>query len=103
MLFRSHHLTARIYALKNIYDNQEETVRHQIYRKIDILRTADSPFVVHDMYDQGGEIQIILEYMDVGSLNNCCITSEIVLTDVTRRRPPLPPTQSDRPPRHQAY
>lgn len=66
-----HRPTNKIYALKVIYGNHEDAVRRQICREIEILRTADDPFVVrcHGMFDHAGEIQILLEYMDRGPLD----------------------------------
>ncbi|KAK8954344.1 Mitogen-activated protein kinase kinase 5 [Platanthera zijinensis] len=82
-----HRPTGRIFALKVIYGNHEEDVRRQILREIEILRTADNPFVVrcHGMYDHAGEIQILLEYMDGGSLEGRQISSERFLADVARQ------------------
>ncbi|KAJ4754308.1 Mitogen-activated protein kinase kinase 5 [Rhynchospora pubera] len=79
--------TRRIYALKVIYGNHEDTIRRQIAREIEILRTSDNPFVVqcHGMYVQGGEIQILLEYMDGGSLEGTRISDEPFLSDVARQ------------------
>ncbi|KAJ0965665.1 hypothetical protein J5N97_026803 [Dioscorea zingiberensis] len=82
-----HRSTGRIYALKVIYGNPEDAIRRQIYREIEILRTADNPFVVrcHGLYDHAGEIQVLLEYMDGGSLEGRRITSEPFLADVARQ------------------
>ncbi|PKA66285.1 Mitogen-activated protein kinase kinase 4 [Apostasia shenzhenica] len=82
-----HRPTGRIYAMKVIYGNHEDAIRRQICREIEILRTADSPFVVrcHGMFDQAGEIQILLEYMDGGSLEGHRISSERFLADVARQ------------------
>ncbi|XP_078443371.1 mitogen-activated protein kinase kinase 5-like [Wolffia australiana] len=82
-----HRRTGRHYALKAIYGNHEDAVRRQICREIEILRTADNPFVVrcHGMYDQAGEIQVLLEYMDGGSLEGRRISSEPFLADVARQ------------------
>ncbi|KAJ6840356.1 putative MAP kinase family protein [Iris pallida] len=82
-----HRPSNRIYALKVIYGNHEPSVRLQICREIEILRTADNPFVVrcHAMYDHAGEIQILLEFMDGGSLENRQIASEPFLADVARQ------------------
>jgi mitogen-activated protein kinase kinase 4/5 len=79
--------TNRIYALKVIFGNHEDTIRRQIAREIEILRTSDNPFVVqcHGMYVQGGEIQILLEYMDGGSLEGRRISNEAALSDVARQ------------------
>ncbi|CAA6671060.1 unnamed protein product [Spirodela intermedia] len=82
-----HRRTGRQYALKVIYGNHEDAVRRQICREIEILRTADNPFVVrcHGMYDQAGEIQVLLEYMDGGSLEGRRIAAEPLLADVARQ------------------
>ncbi|XP_077221840.1 mitogen-activated protein kinase kinase 5-like [Tasmannia lanceolata] len=63
--------TTKTYALKVISGHHEDAVRRQICREIQILRTADNPFVVkcHGMYDNGEKIQVLLEYMDGGSLD----------------------------------
>ncbi|KAG1326940.1 mitogen-activated protein kinase kinase 5 [Cocos nucifera] len=82
-----HRPTDRIYALKVIHINHEDAVRCQIWREIEILRTADNPYVVrcHGFYDRAGEIEILLEYMDGGSLDGRRIASESVLADIARQ------------------
>eukprot|EP00261_Vitis_vinifera_P040703 XP_019081946.1 PREDICTED: mitogen-activated protein kinase kinase 5-like [Vitis vinifera] len=62
-----HKLTRRLYALK-----------------IEILRDVDNPNVVkcHDMYDHIGEIQVLLEHMDDGSLEETHIVDELALSDI---------------------
>ncbi|XP_010914109.1 mitogen-activated protein kinase kinase 5 [Elaeis guineensis] len=82
-----HRPTGRIYALKVIYGHHEDAVRRQIWREIEILRTADNPYVVrcHGMYDEAGEIQVLLEYMDRGSLDGRRISNERFLADVARQ------------------
>ncbi|KAL8189403.1 hypothetical protein R6Q57_028969 [Mikania cordata] len=79
--------TGRIFALKVIYGNHEDAVRRQICREIEILRDVDNLNVVkcHDMFDKGGEIQVLLEYMDGGSLEGSHISSETSLADLTRQ------------------
>ncbi|KAK9684254.1 hypothetical protein RND81_06G170900 [Saponaria officinalis] len=59
-----HRRSGRIYALKVIYGNHEETVRRQICREIEILRDVDNPNVVRcfDMFEHNCEIQVLLEY-----------------------------------------
>ncbi|KAE9453335.1 hypothetical protein C3L33_14763, partial [Rhododendron williamsianum] len=56
-----HRPTGKLYALKVIYGNHDDTVRNQICREIEILRDVDYPNVVkcHDMFDHAGEIQIL--------------------------------------------
>lgn len=82
-----HRPTNRVYALKVLYGNHDDAVRRQICREIEILRTAENPFVVpcHAMFDHAGEIQILLEYMDGGSLENKHITNELFLSHVARQ------------------
>ncbi|XP_050380308.1 mitogen-activated protein kinase kinase 5-like [Argentina anserina] len=82
-----HKPTGRLYALKVIYGNHDEAVRHQICREIQILRDVDNPNVVkcHDMFDHNGEIQVLLEYMDGGSLEGKHISNEKDLSDLARQ------------------
>uniref|UniRef100_A0ACD5ZU24 Uncharacterized protein n=2 Tax=Avena sativa TaxID=4498 RepID=A0ACD5ZU24_AVESA len=82
-----HRPTGRCYALKVLYGNHDDAVRRQIAREIAILRTAEHPAVVrcHGMYERGGELQILLEYMDGGSLDGRRIASEPFLADVARQ------------------
>ncbi|URD96335.1 mitogen-activated protein kinase kinase [Musa troglodytarum] len=82
-----HRLTGRVYALKVIHGHHDDGVRRQMHREIEILRAADSPSVVrcHGFYDRGGEIQVLLEYMDGGSLEGRRIASEAQLADVARQ------------------
>ncbi|KAJ9537649.1 hypothetical protein OSB04_030382 [Centaurea solstitialis] len=82
-----HRPTGRLFALKVIYGNHENDVRRQICREIEILRDVDNLNIVkcHDMYDHGGEIQVLLEYMDGGSLEGTHISNEASLADLTRQ------------------
>ncbi|KAJ8553190.1 hypothetical protein K7X08_023868 [Anisodus acutangulus] len=82
-----HRPTGRLYALKVIYGNHEDSVRIQMCREIVILRDVDHPNVVrcHDMFDHNGEIQVLLEFMDKGSLEGIHIPSEPALSDLTRQ------------------
>ncbi|KAK7261937.1 hypothetical protein RIF29_28261 [Crotalaria pallida] len=82
-----HRPTNRFYALKVIYGHHEESVRRQIHREIQILRDVDDQNVVkcHDMYDSNGEIQVLLEFMDGGSLEGKHIPNERNLADVARQ------------------
>ncbi|XP_022721252.1 mitogen-activated protein kinase kinase 5-like [Durio zibethinus] len=75
------------YALKVIYGNHDESVRRQIRREIEILRDVDHPNVVkcHEMYDHNGEIQVLLEFMDGGSLEGTHISQESNLSDLARQ------------------
>ncbi|KNA12661.1 hypothetical protein SOVF_123560 [Spinacia oleracea] len=82
-----HRPTSRIYALKVIYGNHEEMVRRQICREIEILRDVDNPNVVKcfDMFDHNGEIQVLLEFMDRGSLEGKHIADEAYLAELSRQ------------------
>ncbi|KAJ0865409.1 putative mitogen-activated protein kinase kinase STE-STE7 family [Helianthus annuus] len=82
-----HRPTGRLFALKVIYGNHEDDVRRQICREIEILRDVDNLNIVkcHDMFDQAGEIQVLLEYMDGGSLEGTHISHEASLADLTRQ------------------
>nr|ADG56509.1 putative mitogen activated protein kinase [Hordeum vulgare subsp. vulgare] len=79
-----HRARARCYALKVLYGNHDDAVQRQIAREIAIVRTAEHPAVVrcHGMCERGGELQILLEYMDGGSLNGCPIADEPFLAHV---------------------
>lgn len=82
-----HRPSNRVYALKVIYGHHEESVRRQIHREIQILRDVDDQNVVkcHDMYDHNGEIQVLLEFMDSGSLEGKHIPNEQQLADLARQ------------------
>ncbi|KAK0598771.1 hypothetical protein LWI29_037858 [Acer saccharum] len=82
-----HRKTSRYYALKVIYGHHEDSVRLQICREVQILRDVDHPNVVkcHEMYDHNGEIQVLLEYMDGGSLEGKHITQEHALSNLSRQ------------------
>ncbi|CAA2959250.1 mitogen-activated protein kinase kinase 5-like [Olea europaea var. sylvestris] len=87
-VYKVRHLpTGKIYALKVIHGTHDESVRHQICREIEILRGVDNPNVVkcYNMYDHNGEIQVLLEYVDKGSLENIHIPHEPSLSDLTRQ------------------
>ncbi|XP_010479657.1 PREDICTED: LOW QUALITY PROTEIN: mitogen-activated protein kinase kinase 4-like [Camelina sativa] len=82
-----HRPSSRLYALKVIYGNHEEAVRRQICREIEILRDVNHPNVVkcHEMFDQNGEIQVLLEFMDKGSLEGAHVWKEQQLADLSRQ------------------
>lgn len=82
-----HRPTGKSYALKVIYGHHEDAVRLQICREIEILRTVDNPNVVkcHGMFDNAGEIQVLLEHMDNGSLEGIHIAHEPTLADLTHQ------------------
>lgn len=62
--------TGKEYALKIIQEKHELAVRRQIMREMEILRTSKSQHLVecHGVFDHGGEIMFVLEYMDGGTL-----------------------------------
>ncbi|GFP90550.1 mitogen-activated protein kinase kinase 5, partial [Phtheirospermum japonicum] len=82
-----HRPTGKLYALKVIYGNHEDAVRVQMCREIQILRDVDNPNVVgcHNLFDHNGEIQVLLEYMDKGSLEGTHIHHEPSLSDAARQ------------------
>ncbi|KAH7866912.1 hypothetical protein Vadar_026584 [Vaccinium darrowii] len=82
-----HRPSGKVFALKVIYGHHEDSVRRQICREIEILRDVDNPNVVkcHDMFDHSGEIQVLLEYMDGGSLEGTLIHDEPSLSDFSRQ------------------
>ncbi|KAL8232493.1 hypothetical protein R6Q57_002271 [Mikania cordata] len=82
-----HRPTATFFALKVIYGTHDEDVLRQIRREIEILRGVDNINVVkcHDLFDRAGEIQVLLEYMDCGSLEGAHLSDESFLADLTRQ------------------
>ncbi|CAI0442238.1 unnamed protein product [Linum tenue] len=82
-----HRQSGRVFALKVIYGNHEDSVRNQICREILILRDVSHPNVVrcHEMYEHNGEIQVLLEFMDRGSLEGFHIADELELSGVARQ------------------
>ncbi|CAF1705252.1 unnamed protein product [Brassica oleracea] len=82
-----HRPTLRIFALKVIYGHHEDNVRYQICREIEILRSVDHPNVVkcHDMFELAGEVHVLLEFMDNGSLEGARVCQEDELADLTRQ------------------
>ncbi|CAN6820278.1 unnamed protein product, partial [Brassica oleracea] len=82
-----HRPTSRPFALKVIYGNHDDNVRRQICREIEILRSVDHPNVVkcHDMFDHNGEVQVLLEFMNKGSLEGRHVSREDELADLTRQ------------------
>ncbi|KAM0063253.1 putative mitogen-activated protein kinase kinase STE-STE7 family [Helianthus debilis subsp. tardiflorus] len=74
--------TGRLFALKVIYGNHEDDVHCQICREIEILRDINKLNIVkcHDMFDRAGEIQVLLKYMDGGSLEGTHISHEASFT-----------------------
>ncbi|CAM6097715.1 unnamed protein product [Calypogeia fissa] len=65
-----HMKTGKIYALKIIQEKHEPALMRQIIKEMEILLGANSKYVVQcvGVYEQGGEISFVLEYMDGGTL-----------------------------------
>ncbi|CAM6042722.1 unnamed protein product [Sphagnum compactum] len=88
-----HRRTGRIYALKIIQEMQqyELAVRRQIMREMEILRRAKSPHLVecYGVFDHGGEVCFVLEFMDGGTLADVLkfhrTISETYLAQVTKQ------------------
>ncbi|CAN7104920.1 unnamed protein product [Brassica rapa subsp. narinosa] len=82
-----HRPTSRVYALKILNGNHDDTVRGHICREIKILRDVNHPNVVkcHEMFDHNGEIQVLLEFMDQGSLEGAHVSNEQHLSDLSRQ------------------
>ncbi|XP_065853094.1 mitogen-activated protein kinase kinase 4-like [Euphorbia lathyris] len=82
-----HRLNGKLYALKVIHGNHEDSVRNQICREIEILRGVNHTNVVrcHEFYEHSGEIQLLLEFMDGGSLEGTHIAHEPHLANVARQ------------------
>ncbi|KAK1414946.1 hypothetical protein QVD17_30712 [Tagetes erecta] len=89
-----HKKTSNVFALKVVHANSDPVMRRQIFREMEILRRTDSPFVVkcHDIFEKpGGDIAILMEYMDVGTLDSLSkntdggIFTEHTLANVARQ------------------
>ncbi|EPS59193.1 mitogen-activated protein kinase 2, partial [Genlisea aurea] len=82
-----HRPTGKLYALKVIHGNHEDAVRVQMCREIQILRDVDNPNVVkcHNFFVRNGEIEVVLEYMDKGSLEGKHIADEASLSLIARQ------------------
>ncbi|VVA96671.1 unnamed protein product [Arabis nemorensis] len=69
----THKTTSEIYALKKVKEDMDSTSRCQLLREIEILRLVDSPYIVkcHDIFQKhSGEVSILMEYMDLGTLES---------------------------------
>ncbi|KAL7192481.1 hypothetical protein ACSBR2_024337 [Camellia fascicularis] len=67
-----HKHTSALYALKVVHGDSDPTIRRQVFREMEILRRADSPFVVqcHGIFEKpSGDIAFLMEYMDSGTLD----------------------------------
>jgi serine/threonine protein kinase len=87
----AHRQTGRIYALKVIQEKHELAVRNQIVREMEILLRAKSPHLVecYGVFDRGGEVSFVLEFMDGGTLADVLKfhkkISERYLAEVTKQ------------------
>ncbi|KAI3737806.1 hypothetical protein L2E82_27819 [Cichorium intybus] len=79
--------TATHFSLKVIYGNHDDDDRRQILHQINILNGIDDLNIVkcHDMFDHNGEIQILVEYIDRGSLQGTHLANESSMADLTRQ------------------
>ncbi|KAL7616550.1 hypothetical protein Lser_V15G01545 [Lactuca serriola] len=83
-----HRPTATHFALKVIYGNHDDDFRRQILHQIKLLHGIDNINIVkcHDVFDRDGEnIQVLLEYMNCGSLQGTHLSDESSLADLTRQ------------------
>ncbi|EFJ07338.1 hypothetical protein SELMODRAFT_186197 [Selaginella moellendorffii] len=88
-----HRITGTLYALKIIQEKHDPAVRKLIVREIEITRrfSARSPYVVqcYGVFERGGEISLVLEFMDGGTLANVLAARKTIderfLARVTRQ------------------
>ncbi|XP_039115676.1 mitogen-activated protein kinase kinase 4-like [Dioscorea cayenensis subsp. rotundata] len=83
-----HKISNKLYALKCILGSWDEDTHRQHCSEIEILRTANSPFIVrcHGFNDNAaGDIELLLEFMDGGSLEGHPIAVEPLLAEVARQ------------------
>ncbi|XP_062026418.1 mitogen-activated protein kinase kinase 5-like [Rosa rugosa] len=82
-----HKPTGRLYAVKVIYGDPENSVRRQIFEEFQVLRKVANPNVVkcYDIFDHNSEIQVLLEFMDGGSLKGKYIHDEKALSNLARQ------------------
>ena len=87
-----HKKTSNVFALKVVHADSDPMMRRQIFREMEILRRTDSPYVVkcHEIFEKpDGDIAILMEYMDFGTLESLLKTtgtlSEDTLADVARQ------------------
>lgn len=82
-----HKPTGRLYALKVLDGYHEDSVRLQIIREGQIFYDVDNPNVVkcYDMFDHNGDIQVLLEFMDGGSLEGKHVANEKAVSDLARQ------------------
>ncbi|KAL1211819.1 Mitogen-activated protein kinase kinase 8 [Cardamine amara subsp. amara] len=65
---------SEIYALKKVKEYMDSAFRSQLLRETEIPRLVDSPYVVkcHEIFQNplGEEVSILMEYMDLGTLES---------------------------------
>ncbi|GAA0185498.1 non-receptor serine/threonine protein kinase [Lithospermum erythrorhizon] len=81
-----HRITNEIFALKVIIGTPEDGDRRHIQREVQILRSVNHPNIVkcHEMFEHESRIQVLLEFVDLGSLEGVRIQAEPALSHVTR-------------------
>ncbi|XP_039117882.1 mitogen-activated protein kinase kinase 4-like [Dioscorea cayenensis subsp. rotundata] len=82
-----HKLSTKLYALKCIQGSLNENTHRQTCREIEILQTADSPFIIrcHGFHDNSGDTELLFEFMDGGSLEGHRVSVEPLLAEVSRQ------------------
>eukprot|EP00850_Spirogloea_muscicola_P003027 SM000012S25289 [mRNA] locus=s12:139459:141428:- [translate_table: standard] len=67
-----HRLTNKVYALKVIANKHDDAVRQQIVQEMQILQRSRCQQIVqcYNVFDVGGQISFVLEYMDGGTLSD---------------------------------
>ncbi|XP_015067340.1 mitogen-activated protein kinase kinase 9 [Solanum pennellii] len=83
-----HKRTSAIYALKVVHGDSDPEIRRQILREISILRRTESPYVIkcHGVIDMpGGDIGILMEYMNAGTLENL-LKSQLTFSELCLAR-----------------
>ncbi|XP_059302513.1 mitogen-activated protein kinase kinase 5-like [Lycium ferocissimum] len=81
-----HMSTGELYALKVISCIDGDSIRVHMCREFEILLDVNNSNVVkcYDILDHNGEITVLLEYMDKGSLEGWHVPDEAVLSDICR-------------------
>ncbi|OMO72401.1 hypothetical protein CCACVL1_17830 [Corchorus capsularis] len=87
-----HKRTSKLYALKVVHGDGDQTIYRQVLRERDILRKTDSPYIVrcYETYEKpSGDVALLMEYMDAGTLDallrNRGTFSERELAHITRQ------------------
>ncbi|KAF1742782.1 hypothetical protein MXB_4652 [Myxobolus squamalis] len=79
-----HNQTALIMAQKIIRLDVKQQVRTQIVRELQVLHECNSPYIVgyFGAFQDEGEINILMEYMDCGSFDKICKKVKRVPVDI---------------------